>query len=149
MRAALKKAGAAYDERLPAVLAEVALINQGLLPAAGDKKEEEGRMKDTPRTSTNGSNDAKAAAAAACRAAAAAEASALGPCPVLGPCELTEGGAALWMLMPAVPVRRDARYACLELGNECIHDSLMNADVRVFVPSSPFNGNARQIRGFS
>ena len=143
MRAALKKAGAAYDERLPAVLAEVALINQGLLPAAGDKKEE-GGMKDTPhdtpRTSTDSSNDAKAAAA--CRAAAAEEASALGPCPVLGPCELTEGGAALWMLTPAVPVRRAARYACLELGNECVHDGLMNAGVRVFMPSRHFNGNA-------
>jgi hypothetical protein len=48
---------------------------------------------------------------------------------VYGPQEITEHGV-LWMLKPRIP--EVARLRCVDLGNECIHDALMNAGIEVY-----------------
>ena len=54
---------------------------------------------------------------------------------VYGPQEITEHGV-LWMLKPRIP--EVARLRCMDLGNECIHDALMNAiGVAVFFGCLP------------
>eukprot|EP01052_Picozoa_sp_SAG31_P013474 SAG31_NODE_810_length_11919_cov_4.480924_12_plen_357_part_00 len=61
-----------------------------------------------------------------------AVAAALPPPAVLGPCAITEHGVE-WMLKPLVP--KLAWLKCIHLGNQCIHDALMEADVAIFEAS--------------
>jgi small-conductance mechanosensitive channel len=59
---------------------------------------------------------------------APAAAAALPPPTVIGPCAFTEQGVQ-WMLKPSVPER--AWMRAVDLGNECIHDALMEAGVPI------------------
>ena len=60
---------------------------------------------------------------------AKAVAAALPPPLVLGPCALTADGVK-WMLKPLVPEL--AWLHAIDLGNACIHDALMEADIPIF-----------------
>lgn len=62
-----------------------------------------------------------------------AVAAALPPPAVLGPCAITEHGVQ-WMLKPLVPEL--AWLKCIDLGNQCIHDALMEAGVAMYEASN-------------